>query len=217
MKKLDTSIPTKEAIFQAAVYLFYDHGFDGTSVRDIAKRANVNPATISYYFKGKQGVLEACFTQFFEQYLRFLQEEVEALNYVSADLCLKRAVYKILKFQSEHHQLSRFIWREVSIDSQVVREIISSYLMKERHYMKRLFEQGMKDHALKKQPVSFLVIQLKSMLTMPFLNSQQLREVWQMFPQEYYFIDQYYKNIDQWIDLLLVSEAKEVMKKELII
>ena len=217
MKKLDTSISTKDSIFKAAVYLFYDHGFDGTSVRDIAKRANVNPATISYYFKGKQGVLEACFTHFFEPYLRFLQEEVEALNYVSADLCLKRAVYKILKFQSENHQLARFIWREVSIDSQVVREIISSYLMKERHYMKRLFEQGMKDHAFKKQPVSFLVIQLKSMLTMPFLHSQQLREVWQMFPQEYYFIDQYYKNIDQWIDLLLVSEAKEVMKKELII
>ncbi len=217
MKKSNTSISTKEAIFQAAVYLFYDHGFDGTSVRDIAKRAKVNPATISYYFKGKQGVLEACFTHFFEQYLLFLQEENEALNYVSADLCLKRAVYKILKFQSDNHQLSRFIWREVSIDSQVVREIISSYLMKERHYMKRLFEQGMKDHAFKKQPVSFLVIQLKSMLTMPFLNSQQLREVWQMFPQEYYFIDQYYKNIDQWIDLLLVSETKDVMKTELII
>ncbi|BCB05266.1 forespore capture DNA-binding protein RefZ [Bacillus sp. KH172YL63] len=217
MKKLGTSITTKESIFKAAVYLFYDHGYDGTSVRDIAKKANVNPATISYYFKGKQGILEACFTQFFEQYLRFLQEETEALSYVGADVCLKRAVYKILKFQSENHQLTRFIWREVSIDSQVVREIISSYLMKERHYLKRLFEQGMKDHAFKKQPVNFLVIGLKSMLTMPFLNSQQLREVWQMFPQEFYFIDHYYQTIDQWIDLLLVSEVDGGVKTELII
>ncbi|WP_064092651.1 forespore capture DNA-binding protein RefZ [Rossellomorea aquimaris] len=217
MKRIESSIPTKEAIFQAAVYLFYDHGYDGTSVRDIAKKANANPSTISYYFKGKQGLLEACFTHFFEPYLRFLEEEVESLNYISADVCLKRAVYKILKFQSENHQLSRFIWREVSIDSQVVREIISSYLMKERYYLKRLFEHGMIEHSFKKQPASFLVIQLKSMLTMPFLNSQHIREVWQMFPQEHYFIDQYYQNLDQWIDLLLVSESRDPIKKELIV
>ncbi len=217
MNKLATSPSKREAIFQAAVHLFYDHGYDGTSVRDIAKKANVNPANISYYFKGKQGLLEACFTHFFEKYLRFLEEEVDALNYIRADLCLKRAVFKILKYQSDNHQLSRFIWREVSIDSQVVREIISSYLMKERYYLKRLFDQGMMDHSLKKQPISFLVIQLKSMLTMPFLNSQHLREVWQMLPQEYYFIDQYYQVIDQWIDLLVTSEVNELPKTELII
>jgi AcrR family transcriptional regulator len=217
MKKGQTSTSPKEAIFQAAVSLFYDHGYDGTSVRDIAGKAKVNPATISYYFKGKQGLLEACFTHFFEQYLHFLQEEVDALKYIRADLCLKRAVFKILKFQSENHQLSRFIWREVSIDSQVVREIISSYLMKERFYMKCLFEQGMIDRSFKKQPISFLVIQLKSMLTMPFLNSQHLREVWQMFPQEYYFVDQYYQNIDQWINLLMASDGATDYKKELII
>jgi hypothetical protein len=58
---------------------------------------------------------------------------------------------------------------------------------------------------------------LKSMLTMPFLNSQQLREVWQMFPQEYYFVDQYYQNIDQWINLLMTSEGSSGFTKELII
>ncbi|GLI83759.1 TetR family transcriptional regulator [Rossellomorea marisflavi] len=214
MKKL---ISTKDAIFAAAVSLFNDHGFDGTSVRDIAGKADVNPATISYYFKGKQGLLEACFTHFFEPYLRFLEEETSALPYIDAEVCLKRAVYKLLKFQSENHQLTRFIWREVSIDSQVVREIIASYLMKERFYLKCLFEKGMMDHSFKKQPVNFLIIQLKSMLTFPFLNSQQLREVWQLFPQEFYFVDHYYQQIDQWIRLMLVEQRNEPFEKEMLV
>jgi AcrR family transcriptional regulator len=46
-------------ILQAAEQLFADKGFDGTSVRDIAKEANVNIAMISYYFGSKEKMLEA--------------------------------------------------------------------------------------------------------------------------------------------------------------
>jgi AcrR family transcriptional regulator len=46
-------------ILQAAEQLFAEDGFDGTSVRDIAKKANVNIAMISYYFGSKEKMLEA--------------------------------------------------------------------------------------------------------------------------------------------------------------
>jgi AcrR family transcriptional regulator len=206
MRDIKQSSPTKDVIFQSAISLFYDHGFDGTSVRDIANKAKVNPSNISYYFKGKQGLLETCFNRFFEEYLSFLEAEVHKLEQDFAADCLKRSVFNILRFQSENYLMARFVWREVSIDSQVIREIISSYLMKEKYYMKVLLEAGMSERTLKKQPISFLIIQLKSMLTMPFLNSQQLREVWHMFPHEHYFIEQYYQQIENWIDMLLVSE-----------
>ncbi|HSD15290.1 MAG TPA: TetR family transcriptional regulator [Flavobacterium sp.] len=39
--------------------LFSEHGFDGTSIRDIAKIANINIAMISYYFGSKEKLLEA--------------------------------------------------------------------------------------------------------------------------------------------------------------
>ena len=41
-------------ILQVAEQLFAEEGFDGTSVRDIAKKANVNIAMISYYFGSKE-------------------------------------------------------------------------------------------------------------------------------------------------------------------
>lgn len=46
-------------ILQVAEQLFAEEGFDGTSVRDIAKQANVNIAMISYYFGSKEKMLEA--------------------------------------------------------------------------------------------------------------------------------------------------------------
>ncbi len=41
--------------------VFAEKGFDATSVRDIAQRADVNVAMISYYFGSKEKLLEAIF------------------------------------------------------------------------------------------------------------------------------------------------------------
>ncbi len=48
-------------IMETAESLFADKGFNGTSVRDIAERAQVNLAMISYYFGSKEKLLEAVF------------------------------------------------------------------------------------------------------------------------------------------------------------
>ena len=45
-------------IVQVAEKLFAEHGFAGTSVRQIAKEANINIAMISYYFGSKEKLLE---------------------------------------------------------------------------------------------------------------------------------------------------------------
>ncbi|QEE51211.1 TetR/AcrR family transcriptional regulator [Flavobacterium alkalisoli] len=46
-------------ILKAAEILFASEGFDGTSIRSIAKAAKVNIAMISYYFGSKEKMLEA--------------------------------------------------------------------------------------------------------------------------------------------------------------
>jgi AcrR family transcriptional regulator len=46
-------------ILQVAEKLFSEDGFDGTSIREIAKIANINIAMISYYFGSKEKLLEA--------------------------------------------------------------------------------------------------------------------------------------------------------------
>jgi AcrR family transcriptional regulator len=47
---------TKLKILETARLLFASHGFEGTSIRDIAKEANVNVASVNYYFSNKENL-----------------------------------------------------------------------------------------------------------------------------------------------------------------
>jgi len=44
---------SREAIVVAARKLFAEHGFDGTSLRQVAREAAVDPAMVHHFFKGK--------------------------------------------------------------------------------------------------------------------------------------------------------------------
>lgn len=50
----DQSTDTKNKILEVARVLFANHGFDGTSIRDIAKAADVNVASVNYHFSNKE-------------------------------------------------------------------------------------------------------------------------------------------------------------------
>jgi AcrR family transcriptional regulator len=49
----------REAIQQAARQLFAEHGFDRTSVRQVALAAQVDPMLVTHYFKSKAGLFAA--------------------------------------------------------------------------------------------------------------------------------------------------------------
>ena len=51
--------PTRARILDAALDLFGERGLTGTTVRDIAARAKVNVAAISYHFGGKDELYRA--------------------------------------------------------------------------------------------------------------------------------------------------------------
>jgi len=49
-------LSTREKVLRAATLLFAAKGFEGTSTRDVARRAKVNESTIFRLFKNKQGL-----------------------------------------------------------------------------------------------------------------------------------------------------------------
>src|SRR5690606_22475495 len=198
----DQKVGTKDNIIDAAIYLFNSKGYEGTTVREIANKAKANIATISYYYSGKQGLLEECLIRFFEPYLVCLEEEVEKLEIDHPLICLQRAVKRILILQSKNHLLTRFVWREVTIDSQTSREIITTYLMKERYLLKTMIQSALKETKTA-LPLSMIIIQLKGMLVMPYVNSQYVQEVWGLGLQENYFIEKYNIIIRGWLESLL--------------
>jgi AcrR family transcriptional regulator len=49
-------VQAREAIIDAARRQFADHGFEGATMRAIAREAGVDPALVSYYFGSKSGL-----------------------------------------------------------------------------------------------------------------------------------------------------------------
>ncbi len=205
---------SKEAIVEAAVFLFNTKGFSGTSIRDIAARAEINPANIAYYFQNKNGLLEYCFTAFFEDYLKELEAGYQLLD-ESAESCLKLIVDNLLKYQCRNLQLTRFVLREMTLDSQMVREVMSTYYVKERYYLKKVLEKGMRTKEFKNHTVLYIILQLKGFLTTPFLNMYYVNEVLHILPHEKYFAEKYSREICKWIESAL-CEAKPLAERRVI-
>jgi hypothetical protein len=104
----------------------------------------------------------------------------------------------------------------MSIDSQVVREILSTYYAKERYIFKAVIEQGVETKEFSPHAFQYLMIQFKGLLSIPFLNTQYLTEVLHVFPHERYFTDKYLQEIYKWIEGIVCSkpeEQKECMLK----
>src|SRR5688572_20090882 len=52
---------TRTRILDAAEELFMQHGFEGTSMRQLTARAGVNLAAVNYHFGSKDALIEAVF------------------------------------------------------------------------------------------------------------------------------------------------------------
>lgn len=70
-----TQAGTRDALLEAAQYLFGHKGYEGTSTRAIADRAGVNVASIAYHFGGKAGLRRACAEELAERLNAVLQAE----------------------------------------------------------------------------------------------------------------------------------------------
>lgn len=196
---------TKQKILNAAMYLFNSKGFTGTSVREIANRANVNVAHISYYFKGKGGLLEYLISHYYEGYIQVIEENHAQLKYGNAHIVLSKIILDILNYQQENRQLSRLVYREVTLDSVLIREVMTTYLTKEKYYFKAVIEQGIEEGYYRKGFVPHMIIQLRSLLHMPYLQPQYMSEVLHIQPHEAYFVHQYYKELKIWLNSLRVE------------
>jgi len=192
-------------MIHAASLLFYQKGFDGTSVRDIAKHASVNVSLISYYFKGKQGLLEYAVTNYYETYIKLMEENLERNATLHLVDQLKKMVYTIVQYKLAHYQLTAFIERELSLDSTFVREMTVTYLAKENHLLKQLFYAVVQRKW--KQQHTYFYIQLKGMLNAPFM----LKDEWNYRlldeTAHQHFLDEFMKTIEIWLDVLVEEKV----------
>ncbi|MHA6252003.1 forespore capture DNA-binding protein RefZ [Oceanobacillus sp. CAU 1775] len=195
--------PSKQKVIEAASSLFFQKGFDGTSVRDIADKATVNVSSISYYFKGKQGLLEYAVSDYYEEYLEKIEEALRDTEDLTAAERLNKLIFVIIQYKQSKHQLSCFIQRELSLDSIFVREMAVTYLAKENHYIERVFLQALAGKRQAGDQKSFLLMQFKGMLITPYiLHNEWRNQVVGKYSHEM-FVKKYVSTIQKWVQFIV--------------
>lgn len=97
-------------ILSAAESLFAHKGYEGTSVRDIAQKAEVNVAMISYYFGSKEKLLESLILQRTERtsiVLEGLSHDQQMDTWEKIDRIVDYYVDKMLDNRNFHTIMSR--------------------------------------------------------------------------------------------------------------
>ncbi|MBP6180715.1 TetR family transcriptional regulator [Flavobacterium sp.] len=97
-------------ILEVAETLFAEKGFDGTSIRNIAKEAKINIAMVSYYFGSKERLLESLIfyrtSDLKNQLEHIIYEDIEPIEKINKLIELyinrinsNRGIYRILHFE----------------------------------------------------------------------------------------------------------------------
>ncbi|MCF6406887.1 TetR/AcrR family transcriptional regulator [Chitinophaga filiformis] len=135
----------KDLLLLTAEAMFAENGYEGTTVRDIAAKAGINPALIYYHFESK----EHLYRSIFELRLRLLMDSLSALpvddtagsyekllSYVTVYIAGIRDnfyFYRILNseiFSFRNHSFKTAILDTVKASSNMFREVIKTGVAK---------------------------------------------------------------------------------------
>lgn len=96
----DKSQETKSNILNATLELISEQGFHGTSVSQIAKKANVNVGSMYYHFANKEAILIALYL---DRKTRITQYAFHNCSKdMAADDCMKLALENIVRYSVEN-------------------------------------------------------------------------------------------------------------------
>lgn len=119
---------TRERIMRAAVRLFAESGYDGTSIRAIVAKAKVNQAAINYHFDGKDGlyreVLRVAFRALTEQQLAHAEELKSLSRDEALSQFMRRQLQPLLGRDEYSRHMRIFNWETVQ-PTTVFRDLVA--------------------------------------------------------------------------------------------
>lgn len=184
-------------IVDAAEHLFAEKGFHGTSVRDIAEKAQVNLAMISYYFGSKDQLLEAMFE--YKSNLMATQLEVLVHQSNSEPLeiiysLIEHYIDKVLQQQPFHKIMVR---EQVVPSTSRVQELILGMRKRNLEIIHRVVTKGQEEGSFR-QEIDF-----------PLLMTTMFGAVNNMVTTQYYY--RALSNLEHLSD----EEFKQVIREKL--
>src|SRR6185295_5003403 len=171
MARPKTDDPEARArIAAAAEALFAARGYDGTVIRDIAKKAGFNSAMIHYYFGSKEAlyraILEAAASK-----VRALLVDTSSRAGSTRDR-LASFVDAYAAYILNHPNLARILYREMLTGGKHIMQVAQKYAVNNHSILKNTIAEGVRRGELRPIDVELAPISLMGMVVIfQFLRS----------------------------------------------
>ncbi|MDR2383159.1 MAG: TetR/AcrR family transcriptional regulator [Prevotellaceae bacterium] len=167
----------EDRIIKAARYTFYEKGYNGTSMRDIARKAGVNYALLHYYFKTKDKIFEIVFTEAFSMLFQRLGKALASDANIFEKIKLMVAGY--VQTAQQYPQLPGFVMNELAVNFQLMMPVLEKH--KKQNSVTHLFdsfyaeiEQAIQRGLIKEVNPKDLCTDILSMSLFPFIAQRCL-------------------------------------------
>ena len=136
---------TQEKLFAAAIPLFAEKGYAGVSIRDIAKAADVNVSSISYYFRGKEGLYHAII----ESHIAAISRAISSAEGLAPAERLKHYAKAISEIHTKKPYVIRFVQSELVNPTSALDKILKKHLFSFYRFLNKAIQDGMDEGAFR--------------------------------------------------------------------
>lgn len=160
----------KGALLKASLELFAAKGYDGVSVRDIAKAAGVSEAALYKHFDGKEDMALYIFTVIITEYTRRLTQIAEQPLSAMEKLC--RIVEITYGLYDEYPAEIRFVLLSQYNFWDRVPEVLKPHFV-----LKAILLEGMEKGEIAQQEVYYLIAVYTGVMLQPLAQHQYFHDV----------------------------------------
>jgi AcrR family transcriptional regulator len=137
---------TRSKIVSAAWELFYERGYDDTTVDEIVERSGTSKGSFYHYFTGKDALLSSLSTLFDEKYQELLEEMDPEMSFFDQLIYLNRELFFMIENAIPLELLSRLLSTQLITSSE-------KHLMDQNRYyfriLRRICSDGQKSGELR--------------------------------------------------------------------
>lgn len=184
---------TERKLTDAAQKEFAARGYDGASVRDIAKSAGVNSALVSYHFGGKEGLFEEVIDGTMSELGAKLAEAFSSTPDVVE--ATRRAVNVYLEHLRASDEFPRLVARSILDGDDRILLLVRSYLRP----MIEIVRARVGDDAIPEQEITTLF----AASLLPMLYAPVLCELWGWEADRAAFVERRHRHLVQLTETLL--------------
>jgi AcrR family transcriptional regulator len=146
----------REIILKAATRAFAEKGFAAVGIREIAREAGLNSATLYHYFANKEAIYAMVLERTFDQMVDILREI--SLLEMDPEPLLRFAIDRYVDFIKDHRDIIKILIHEFNLETDIVADVSTKFYNKFFRIAEEMIAtRRSEDEAIRFQPKHLLI------------------------------------------------------------